>query len=119
MFQSFQKTIKDSIQLEGVGLHNGIKVNLILKPSEVNSGIVFKRTDIESEKNIINANYQNVNSAVLCTKITNSHGIAVSTIEHLMAAFYGEGVDNVLVEKPISPYTSLKICLKLKICSIS
>ncbi len=98
MFQSFQKTIKDSIQLEGVGLHNGIKVNLILKPSEVNSGIVFKRTDIESEKNIINANYQNVNSAVLCTKITNSHGIAVSTIEHLMAAFYGEGVDNVLVE---------------------
>ena len=47
---------------------------------------------------MIEANYKNVNSPILCTKIKNEHGIAVSTIEHLMAAFYGEGVDNVLVE---------------------
>jgi len=98
MFQDLQKTIKDHIQLEGIGLHNGIKVNLCLKPAEVNSGIKFKRTDIDNTKNIIEASYKNVSSAILCTKIKNSYGMSVSTIEHLMAAFYGEGIDNVLVE---------------------
>ena len=98
MFQNLQKTIKDSIQLEGVGLHNGIKVNLCLKPAETNSGIKFIRTDVDSTKNIIEASYKNVSSTILCTKIQNSYGVSVSTIEHLMAAFYGEGIDNVLVE---------------------
>ena len=93
-----QKTIREPIEFQGVGLHNGIKVNLCLKPAEANSGIVFKRTDVDSSKNIIEANYKNVSSSVLCTKIKNSHGVSVSTIEHLMAAFYGEGIDNVLVE---------------------
>ena len=95
---NFQRTIKESIEFEGVGLHNGIKVNLCLKPAEVNSGIKFKRTDIDNNKNIIEANYENVSSSALCTKIENSHGVSVSTIEHLMAVFYGEGIDNVLVE---------------------
>jgi len=98
MHEDLQKTIKDTIQLEGVGLHNGEKVNLFLKPSEVNSGIKFKRTDVDSVKNIIEASYKNVSSTILCTKIQNSYGVSVSTIEHLMAAFYGEGIDNVLVE---------------------
>ena len=98
MHREFQRTIKEFIQLEGVGLHNGIKVNLTLSPAEVNSGIVFKRTDVDNTKNLIEASYKNVSSPVLCTKIKNSHGVSVSTIEHLMAAFYGEGVDNVLVE---------------------
>jgi UDP-3-O-[3-hydroxymyristoyl] N-acetylglucosamine deacetylase len=98
MHQKFQKTIKETIQLEGVGLHNGLNVNLIIKPSKENSGIVFKRTDIDESKNIIEANYKNVHSPVLCTKIQNSHGVSVSTIEHLMAAFYGEGIDNALIE---------------------
>lgn len=98
MYQDLQKTIKDSIQLEGVGLHNGIRVNLLLKPAEVNSGIKFIRTDVDSTKNIIEASYKNVSSSALCTKIKNSHGVSVSTIEHLMAVFYGEGIDNVLVE---------------------
>jgi UDP-3-O-[3-hydroxymyristoyl] N-acetylglucosamine deacetylase len=93
-----QKTIKEPIELKGVGLHNGILATLCLKPAEVNSGIKFKRTDIDSKKNIIEANYKNVHSPILCTKIQNSHGVSVSTIEHLMAAFYGEGIDNVLVE---------------------
>ena len=95
---NFQKTIKDYIEIEGVGLHNGVKVNLCLKPAEVNSGIKFKRTDVDSEKNIIEANYNNVKSPILCTKIENSQGVSVSTIEHLMAAFYGEGIDNIVVE---------------------
>jgi len=98
MFQNFQKTIKESIQLEGVGLHNGIKVNLSLHSAEANSGILFKRMDVDNPKNIIEASYKNVSSSALCTKIKNSYGVSVSTIEHLMAAFYGEGIDNVLVE---------------------
>ena len=98
MFTNLQKTIENSIQLKGTGLHNGLKVNLCLKPAEANSGILFKRTDVDNTKNIIEASYKNVSSPVLCTKIKNSYGVSVSTIEHLMAAFYGEGIDNVLVE---------------------
>jgi len=98
MHPNTQKTIKDFIELDGIGLHNGIKVNLCLKPGEVNSGIVFKRVDVDNSNNIIEANYKNVSSSALCTKIKNSYGVSVSTIEHLMAAFYGEGIDNVLVE---------------------
>ena len=93
-----QKTIKDLIELEGVGLHNGIKAKLCIKPGEVNTGIKFVRTDINTNENIIEANYINVISPILCTKIQNSFGVSVSTIEHLMAAFYGEGIDNVVVE---------------------
>jgi len=96
--KNFQKTLKEPIELEGIGLHNGIKVNLCLKPAEANSGIKFKRIDVEDGKNIIEANYTNVSSPILCTKIKNSHGASVSTIEHLMAAFYGEGIDNALIE---------------------
>jgi len=95
---NLQKTIKETIEFEGIGLHNGKKVNLLLKPAEVNHGIVFKRTDVDYEKNIIEANYKNVSSPILCTKIENSYGVSVSTIEHLMAVFYGEGIDNILVE---------------------
>lgn len=98
MVMNFQKTIKEPIEFKGVGLHNGINVNLCLKPADVNSGIKFKRIDVDSTKNIIEANYKNVCSPVLCTKIKNSYGVSVSTIEHLMAAFYIEGIDNVLVE---------------------
>jgi len=98
MQNHMQKTLKEPIEFEGVGLHNGIKVNLCLKPAEVNSGIKFKRTDVDNTKNIIEASYKNVSSAILCTKIKNSYGMSVSTIEHLMAAFYLEEIDNVLVE---------------------
>tara|TARA_Y100000590_G_scaffold112056_1_gene127772 strand:- start:9355 stop:10275 length:921 start_codon:yes stop_codon:yes gene_type:complete len=95
---NLQKTINSTIELQGVGLHNGQKVNIYIKPAEVNSGIIFKRIDIEDSKNIVEANYNNVSSPILCTKIKNSHGVTVSTIEHLMAAFYGEGIDNALIE---------------------
>ena len=95
---NLQKTIREPIEFEGVGLHNGQKVNLCLKPDEVNSGIKFKRIDVDDTKNIIEASYKNVSSPVLCTKIKNSYGVTVSTIEHLMAAFYLEEIDNVLVE---------------------
>ena len=95
---NLQKTIAESIEFKGVGLHNGIKVNLCLKPAEANSGIKFIRTDVDNTKNIVEANYKNVTTSMLCAKIKNSYGVSVSTIEHLMAAFYLEGIDNALVE---------------------
>jgi len=95
---NLQKTLREPIELEGIGLHNGINVNICLKPADANSGIIFKRTDVDSAKSIIKASYLNVDSPILCTKIQNSYGVSVSTIEHLMAVFYGEGIDNVLVE---------------------
>jgi len=92
-----QKTINSNITLNGVGLHSGLEANLLIKPAEPNSGIVFKRTDVR-ENNIIIPNIFNVSSAVFCTTISNSHGISVSTIEHLMGALYGIGIDNALIE---------------------
>ena len=92
-----QKTINNTIKLYGVGLHNGLNANLIVKPASENFGIKFCRTDI-SKDNLIEANYQNVVEPILCTKIQNKNGITLSTVEHLMAAFYGEGIDNALVE---------------------
>ena len=97
MPQHNQKTINDTIKFQGVGLHNGINVNLTVKPASENFGIKFCRTDI-SKENFIEANYQNVVEPVLCTKIKNNEGTTVSTVEHLMAAFFGEGIDNALVE---------------------
>ena len=92
-----QKTLKDTIKLNGIGLHNGVNVNLTIKPAKENFGIKFCRIDIE-KNNLIEANYKNVTEPVLCTKIKNNNGVTVSTVEHLMAAFFGEGIDNALVE---------------------
>ena len=92
-----QKTIKKNISIKGVGLHSGLDVNLTIKPSEANTGIVFKRIDLK-DNNIVIPNIFNVSSAVLCTTISNIHGVSISTLEHLMGAFYGMGIDNALVE---------------------
>ena len=92
-----QKTINENITFKGVGLHSGIVATMIIKPAEPNSGIVFKRIDLK-KNNIIIPNIFNVSSAVFCTTISNETGASVSTIEHLMGALYGLGVDNVLVE---------------------
>ena len=92
-----QKTISKNITLKGVGLHTGLDANLIIKPAEPNTGIIFKRIDIR-ENNIIVPNLFNVSSAVFCTTISNENGVSVSTIEHLMGALYGMGIDNALIE---------------------
>ena len=92
-----QKTIKKNITFKGTGLHSGLEVNLIIKPAEPNTGIIFKRTDIK-DNNIIVPNLFNVSSAIFCTTISNENGASVSTIEHLMAALYGLGIDNALIE---------------------
>ena len=92
-----QKTIKKDIKLRGVGLHSGLNVNLTIKPANANTGIVFKRIDID-KNNIVIPNIFNVSSAIFCTTISNEHGVSVSTIEHLMGALYGMGIDNALIE---------------------
>jgi len=92
-----QKTIKENITLKGVGLHSGLGVNLTIKSAAPNDGIIFKRTDLK-ENNIIIPNLFNVSSAVFCTTISNENGISVSTVEHLMGALYGMGIDNALIE---------------------
>ena len=92
-----QKTLKEPIIFQGITLHKGKVAKVRILPSSPNSGIVFKRIDLKN-KNLINATFQNVSDANLCTTITNEFGISVSTIEHLMAALYGKGVDNALIE---------------------
>ena len=92
-----QKTIKDNIIFRGIGLHTGLNVNLTIKPAEPNTGVIFKRIDLK-ENNIIVPNLFNVSSAVFCTTISNEKGVSVSTIEHLMGALYGLGIDNALIE---------------------
>jgi len=92
-----QKTINKNITFNGVGLHSGLDVTMTIKPAEPNSGIIFRRIDLK-DNNIIIPNIFNVSSAVFCTTISNETGTSVSTIEHLMGALYGLGIDNALVE---------------------
>ena len=92
-----QKTLKETIVIEGVGLHSGKKVHMEVKPAKPNSGIVFKRTDIKND-NLVVPGVFNVSNAAYCTTISNDSGVTVSTIEHLMGALFGMGIDNVLIE---------------------
>ena len=92
-----QKTVSQKISFNGVGIHTGKKVNLNILPASPNTGITFKRIDLKTN-NIIYPNYANVVDTTLCTTISNEYGAKVSTIEHLMGALYGIGVDNAFIE---------------------
>ncbi len=92
-----QKTINNIINFKGIGLHSGKEVMMTLFPTPPNSGIIFKRSDLKNN-NLIYPSVFNVSSASYCTKLENEHGIRVSTIEHLMAALYGLGIDNLLID---------------------
>ena len=92
-----QKTLKRKINFSGVGVHSGRAVSMSIEPAEADTGIVFERTDLE-KNNVIKAVIDNVVDSRLCTKIKNSSGIYVSTIEHLMAALSALGIDNAIVK---------------------
>jgi len=92
-----QKTVSKKISLEGIGIHSGLKAQASILPAHPNTGIIFKRIDMK-KNNIIIPTYNNVVDATLCTTISNDFGAKVSTIEHLMGAFYGLGIDNAIVE---------------------
>jgi len=97
MLDHFQKTLLKKITFKGIGLHSGLTSEVKILPAAENYGIVFKRTDI-NENNIIKASFENVSSAKLCTTLENKFNVAVSTVEHLLAALYITGVDNALIE---------------------
>ncbi|HJN24517.1 MAG TPA: UDP-3-O-acyl-N-acetylglucosamine deacetylase, partial [Rhodospirillales bacterium] len=82
----------------GVALHSGNKVSMTLLPGEPNSGIIFKRTDISGGGAEIPATWDNVVETTMCTTLGNDQGVTVSTVEHLMAALAGSGIDNALIE---------------------
>ena len=92
-----QKTIKNNVNFRGVSLHSGLDVSICLKPAEPNSGIVFKRVDLTSN-NLVYPVFSNVTNTSLNTTIENEYGVKVSTIEHLMGALFGLGIDNVVIE---------------------
>ena len=97
-FKQKQKTIKNEISFSGIGLHSGKKSQVTIKPSKVNSGVNFLRTDVSNvNKNaLIMALWHNVSSTTLSTTISNGD-VSVSTIEHLMSALSGMHIDNALI----------------------
>jgi len=92
-----QKTLNETIIFDGVGLHSGERAHVEIKSAKPNTGIVFKRTDIKNN-NLIIPGVFNVSNAAYCTTISNDSGIIVSTIEHLMGALFGMGIDNAMIE---------------------
>ena len=97
MFEIYQKTLSKKTTFKGIGLHSGKRSKINLLPAEANTGIIFKRIDLE-KNNLIQANFKNVTSARLCTTLENKFGVKVSTVEHLLAALYIVGIDNALIE---------------------
>jgi len=93
-----QRTLKNSTSCAGVALHSGAEISLTLKPADADSGIVFVRTDVREGDARIPATWDRVVDTRLCTTIGNPDGVSVGTIEHLMAALAGCGIDNALVE---------------------
>ena len=92
-----QKTLKNNTSFSGVALHSGLDVNICIKPAEPNHGIVFKRVDLNNN-NLVYPNFMNVSNTSLNTTIENQFGVKISTIEHLMGALFGLGIDNALIE---------------------
>jgi UDP-3-O-[3-hydroxymyristoyl] N-acetylglucosamine deacetylase len=93
-----QTTIQNPISCYGIGVHSGRRTQLTLKPAKENTGILFVRTDVTSISNTISANYHSVSDTTLSTTLRNDANIKVSTIEHIMAALWGCGIDNIIIE---------------------
>jgi UDP-3-O-[3-hydroxymyristoyl] N-acetylglucosamine deacetylase len=111
--RNFQKTLKKSVTIEGIGLHSGKTVRMIIHPALANHGIVFVRTDLEGSPKI-SAHYHNVVNTQLATTLGKGKA-TIGTVEHVMAAFQGLGVDNALVEVngsevPILDGSSIRFC---------
>src|SRR5918994_6856011 len=99
MKQTQQTTLRAAVSLSGVGVHSGDDVKIILHPAEANHGIAFLRTGLPGgRERVIDARHVTVTATELCTVIGDRESGAVATIEHLMAALTGLGIDNVLVE---------------------
>jgi UDP-3-O-[3-hydroxymyristoyl] N-acetylglucosamine deacetylase len=95
---SWQQTLKSTIDCMGIGLHSGRRVHLALRPAPVDTGIIFIRTDLPEGQGVIPARWDLVVDTRLCTLMRNEHGATIGTVEHLMAALRGCGIDNAYVE---------------------
>lgn len=93
-----QKTIHSAVKCSGVGLHSGENASIALLPAACNTGIIFKRIDVKDRDNEIKASYENVVTTGYGTTISNKAGVKVATIEHLMSALCGCGIDNLIIE---------------------
>ena len=93
-----QTTLKSALTFSGVGLHTGRLSRVVLRPASAEFGIWFRRTDERERDPLIPARWDAVPAATLCTKVTNSDGVSISTVEHLMAAIAGTGITNLLIE---------------------
>ena len=112
-----QKTIKNEIKFEGIGLHTGNKVTMVLSPSSSETGVVFRRR-IKNKISEIKASFQNVKSTRLCTLLSDSKGNSVSTVEHILSALYALEIDNVYIdidsnEIPVYDGSALEFVKKL------
>lgn len=98
MITTSQRTINSKISCNSVGLHSGSNVTMTFLPAPCNHGIIFHRTDLSGDQRIIKADYRNVIQTNLGTVIANEAGTRISTIEHVMAAIWSCGIDNLLIE---------------------
>lgn len=98
MYKMQQNTLLKPVSCYGIGVHSGKHTQLTIEPAKENTGIIFIRTDISSENNYIEASYFNVSDTLLSTTISNDHKVQISTIEHLMAALWGCGIDNAIIK---------------------
>jgi UDP-3-O-[3-hydroxymyristoyl] N-acetylglucosamine deacetylase len=92
-----QRTIKENISAIGVGLHKGEKVQITLRPAPANTGIVFRRVDLDPVVDI-KATPDAVGETTLCTCLVNEQGVQISTVEHLLSAVAGLGIDNLVID---------------------
>lgn len=93
-----QTTLRSAVTFSGTGLHSGRRVRMTVHPASAEYGIWFRRTDVIGRDPMVQAHWSQVENARLCTEIGNAQGVAVSTIEHLMAALAGCGIHNALIE---------------------
>jgi UDP-3-O-[3-hydroxymyristoyl] N-acetylglucosamine deacetylase len=93
-----QTTLKTAISCAGIGLHSGDRATMTLKPAAADTGIVFERTDLSNGARIFPARYDQVTDSLLCTTLRNASGATLATVEHVMAALAGCGIDNARIE---------------------
>ncbi|MGK2946729.1 MAG: UDP-3-O-acyl-N-acetylglucosamine deacetylase [Candidatus Malihini olakiniferum] len=92
-----QRTLKRIVQATGVGLHTGKKVTLTMRPAMANSGVIYRRTDLNPPVDFL-ADAKSVRDTMLCTCLVNEHDVRISTVEHLNAALMGLGIDNIVID---------------------
>jgi UDP-3-O-[3-hydroxymyristoyl] N-acetylglucosamine deacetylase len=99
MKHGFQKTVADRVEIRGSGVHSAAPARIVIHPADSGHGVVFLRTGLaDGSDRLIEASWRNIRQTALCTVIGDRSGATVATVEHLMAALAGLGVDNALVE---------------------